>query len=152
MFPNQFNVYLHDTPADSLFERAARSLSHGCVRVEQPEALAKYVLRDQPDWDAERIHAAMHGGEETTVKLKTPLPVYLGYWTARARQDGTLQFRPDVYDVDSRLTSRLADRLNRLKQASTAAAAATTVREPAARAATGRAAAKATAGRPAKKS
>jgi L,D-transpeptidase YcbB len=130
MFPNQFNVYLHDTPADSLFERAARSLSHGCVRVEHPEELAKYVLRDQPEWDSERITAAMHAGEEKTVKLKTPLPVYLGYWTARARPDGTLQFRRDVYDVDSRLTTRLADRLGRLKQASTAAAAATTVREP----------------------
>ena len=131
MFPNQFNVYLHDTPADSLFERAARSLSHGCVRVEQPEELAKYVLRDQPDWDTDRIHSAMHGGEEKTVKLKSPLPVYLGYWTARARPDGTVQFRRDVYDVDSRLTARLADRLNRLKQASTAAVAATTVKEAA---------------------
>jgi L,D-transpeptidase YcbB len=132
MFPNQFNVYLHDTPADSLFERAARSLSHGCVRVEQPEELARYVLRDQPEWTAERIADAMHGGEEKTVKLKAPLPVYLGYWTARANPDGTVQFRRDVYDVDSRLTTRLADRLKRLKQSSTAAAAATTVKEPAA--------------------
>jgi murein L,D-transpeptidase YcbB/YkuD len=152
MFPNQFNVYLHDTPADSLFERAARSLSHGCVRVEQPEALARYVLRDQPDWDAERIHSAMHGGEETTVKLKMPLPVYLGYWTARARPDGSLQFRRDVYDVDSNLTSRLGDRLNRLKQASAAAAEATTVREPGPRPATGAASPKASRARPAKKS
>ncbi len=60
MFPNQFNVYLHDTPADSLFSRASRSFSHGCVRVEQPEKLAEYVLRDQPDWTPERITEAMH--------------------------------------------------------------------------------------------
>jgi len=125
MFPNQFNVYLHDTPADSLFERAARSLSHGCVRVEQPQALAEYVLRDQPEWTPERIAAAMHAGEEKTVKLKKPLPVYLGYWTARARPDGLVQFRRDVYDVDSRLTARLADRLNRLRQSTAAAATAT---------------------------
>jgi L,D-transpeptidase YcbB len=130
MFPNQFNVYLHDTPADSLFERAARSLSHGCVRVEQPQALAEYVLRDQPEWTAERINAAMHAGEEKHVKLKTPLPVYLGYWTARARPDGMLQFRRDVYNVDTRLTARLEDRLNRLRQSSAAATAATTVQEP----------------------
>jgi murein L,D-transpeptidase YcbB/YkuD len=134
MFPNQFNVYLHDTPADSLFGRAARSLSHGCVRVEQPEELAKYVLRDQPEWDRDRIEEAMHGGEEKIAKLKTPLPVYLGYWTARARPDGTVQFRRDVYDVDSRLTTRLADRLNRLKQISAAAAVATTATQPAAQA------------------
>ena len=60
MFPNQFNVYLHDTPADSLFARASRSLSHGCVRLEQPEKLAEYVLRDQPEWTPERIAEAMH--------------------------------------------------------------------------------------------
>jgi murein L,D-transpeptidase YcbB/YkuD len=130
MFPNQYDVYLHDTPADSLFERAARSLSHGCVRVEQPEALAKYVLGDQPEWTPERISEAMHAGEEKTVKLKHALPVYLGYWTARVRPDGLVQFRRDVYDVDNRLTARLADRLNRLKQSSEAAAAATTVKEP----------------------
>ena len=69
MFPNQFNVYLHDTPADSLFARATRSFSHGCVRLEQPDKLAQYVLGDQPAWTPERIDQAMHGGQETTVKL-----------------------------------------------------------------------------------
>src|ERR1700741_4558810 len=70
MFPNQYNVYLHDTPADSLFARATRSFSHGCVRVEQPDALAQFVLRDQPAWTSERIEEAMHGEDETIVKLK----------------------------------------------------------------------------------
>jgi len=130
MFPNQFNVYLHDTPADSLFGRSARSLSHGCVRLEQPQALAEYVLRDQPEWDSARITAAMHAGEEKHVKLKPPLPVYLGYWTARARPDGTVQVRKDVYNVDGRLTAKLADRLNRLRASSAAAVAATTVQDP----------------------
>ena len=74
MFPNQFNVYLHDTPADSLFARASRSFSHGCVRLEQPEKLAEYVLRDQPEWTPERITEAMHGGEERTVRLKAAAP------------------------------------------------------------------------------
>ncbi len=116
MFPNTFNVYLHDTPADSLFARAARSLSHGCVRVEQPEALAQYVLADQPSWTPEKIQTAMHGDEETTVKLREPIPVYLGYWTARVSPDGVLQFRSDVYGVDGRQTQLLAERVTRLKQ------------------------------------
>jgi L,D-transpeptidase YcbB len=107
MFPNQFNVYLHDTPADSLFARATRSFSHGCVRIAQPEALAEYVLRDQPDWTPERIASAMHGREETTVKLKSPLPVYLGYLTARVTPDGLVQFRKDIYGIDEQQTALL---------------------------------------------
>jgi murein L,D-transpeptidase YcbB/YkuD len=122
MFPNQFNVYLHDTPADSLFARATRSLSHGCVRVEQPEALAQYVLADQPDWTPERIRAAMRSGQERTVKLKAPLPVYLGYWTARVSADGLLQFRDDLYKVDARQMTLLAEALERLKTRAKAAA------------------------------
>ncbi|HEY0873432.1 MAG TPA: L,D-transpeptidase family protein [Vicinamibacterales bacterium] len=127
MFPNQFNVYLHDTPSGSLFERATRSFSHGCVRVEDPVALARYLLRDQPAWTADRIREAMHAGQETSVKLKTPIPVYLGYWTARVRPDNTVQFRPDVYRVDRRLSARLDDRLERLRKTAAAAAKATTV-------------------------
>ena len=127
MFPNQFNVYLHDTPADSLFERATRSFSHGCVRVEDPVALAEYVLRDQPEWTRERIQEAMNAGEEQSVKLTSAIPVYLGYWTARVRPDGSVQFRPDVYDIDSRLTARLSDRLERLRRTGEAATKATTL-------------------------
>ena len=78
MFPNQFNVYLHDTPMDSLFARASRSFSHGCVRLENPLALAEYVLRDQPQWTRERIQEAMHAEQERTVKLRAAIPVYLG--------------------------------------------------------------------------
>ncbi|MEX1129296.1 MAG: L,D-transpeptidase family protein [Vicinamibacterales bacterium] len=127
MFPNQFNVYLHDTPAESLFERAARSFSHGCVRLEDPVALAKYVLRDQPEWTDDRIREAMHAGTETHVKLEAPIPVFLGYWTARVRPDNTVQFRKDVYQVDRRLQARLDDRLARLRRSAEAAEVATTV-------------------------
>jgi murein L,D-transpeptidase YcbB/YkuD len=124
MFPNQYNVYLHDTPADSLFARASRSFSHGCVRLEQPMALAEYVLKDQPEWTRERIEAAMHSGEEQHVKLKQPIPVYLGYWTARVSADGIVQFRKDVYGIDGRQTSLLADRLARLRKSAAAATSA----------------------------
>ena len=125
MFPNQFNVYLHDTPAHSLFARASRSLSHGCVRLEQPEKLAEYVLRDQPEWTPERIAEAMHGGEERVVKLKEPLPVYIGYWTARVTPDHLVQFRRDVYGIDARLTAKLPERLGRLRTSALAAVTAT---------------------------
>jgi murein L,D-transpeptidase YcbB/YkuD len=122
MFPNQFNVYLHDTPTDSLFERASRSFSHGCVRLEQPEELARYVLADQPEWTPERIEEAMHGGVEKTVKLTSPIPVYLGYWTARTSADGILQFRDDLYGIDARQTAILQSTLARLTAKASAAA------------------------------
>lgn len=124
MFPNQYNVYLHDTPADSLFARASRSFSHGCVRIEQPQALAEYLLRDQSEWTSASIQAAMHAQEERHVKLREPVPVYLGYFTARVSADGVMQFRKDVYEIDGRLTARLADRLQRLRKAAAAAAVA----------------------------
>ncbi|HTM23863.1 MAG TPA: L,D-transpeptidase family protein, partial [Vicinamibacterales bacterium] len=126
MFPNQYNVYLHDTPADSLFARAVRSFSHGCVRLEQPEALAEYVLRDQPDWTRDRIEAAMHGGEEKTVKLREPLPVYLGYWTARVAADGILQIRGDLYGIDARQQALLAAALEHRRAQAAKASRSTT--------------------------
>ncbi len=122
MFPNQFNVYLHDTPADSLFTRASRSFSHGCVRLEDPLALAQYVLRDQPEWTKEKIAEAMQSGEEKHVKLKSAIPVYLGYWTASVGNDGIVQFRRDVYGIDGQLTVKVKDRLERLRKSGVAAA------------------------------
>ena len=122
MFPNQFNVYLHDTPADSLFTRASRSFSHGCVRLEDPVAMAQYVLRDQPEWTKEKIAEAMHSGEEKHVKLKEAIPVYLGYWTASVGNDGIVQFRKDVYGIDGQLTAKVKDRLERLRKSGTAIA------------------------------
>jgi murein L,D-transpeptidase YcbB/YkuD len=130
MFPNQYNVYLHDTPADSLFARASRSFSHGCVRLERPDALAEYVLRDRPEWTRERIAEAMHAQDEKTVRLRTPIPVYLGYWTARVAADGITQFRKDVYGIDARQTSRLADRLKRMRKTAAAAAMAVNLAAP----------------------
>jgi murein L,D-transpeptidase YcbB/YkuD len=123
MFPNQYNVYLHDTPADSLFARAARSFSHGCVRVEEPEALAAYLLRNQQDWNEERIAEAMRAGEEKIVKLEEPIPVYFGYWTAWPTADG-VQFTDDLYEIDRRQTALVAERLARLKKTSNAGPAA----------------------------
>ena len=131
MFPNQFNVYLHDTPVDSLFARASRSFSHGCVRLEEPEKLAAYVLHDQPEWTAERITEAMHAGEERIVKLKKSIPVYLGYWTARATLDQQVQFRKDVYGIDASQGIKLAERIQRMKTSALAAQSAVAPDKPA---------------------
>jgi len=100
MFPNPYNVYLHDTPADALFQRETRAFSHGCVRLEEPEKLAEYVLKDQPEWTADRLRAAMHASTQTHVTLHEKIPVYLVYLTARASADGRVFFFRDVYGRD----------------------------------------------------
>ena len=102
LFPNPFNVYLHDTPADTLFSRRGRALSHGCVRLEQPEALAQYVLRDASEWDDARIREAMHPGVEQLVALKEKIPVHIVYFTAWPTGDGRFDTWPDVYGYDAK--------------------------------------------------
>jgi L,D-transpeptidase YcbB len=108
LFPNKHNVYLHDTPGDHLFARPVRAFSHGCVRVEEPERFAQYILRDRPEWDAARIRAAMKSGVETQVRLNAAIPVHLVYFTAWVDDQGGLQFRPDIYSYDRRATSATA--------------------------------------------
>jgi murein L,D-transpeptidase YcbB/YkuD len=101
VFPNHFSVYLHDTPNDRLFFKEKRCLSHGCIRIEDPIAMAKYVTRDQPEWTEPRIRDAMSAGREQTVKLKTPIPVHIGYWTAWVEPDGrTVTYTDDPYKID----------------------------------------------------
>ncbi len=101
IFPNHFSVYLHDTPEDKLFFREKRAFSHGCIRVEQPIELARYVLGDQPEWTDPRIRAAMNANKEQTVTLKQKLPVHIGYWTAWVEPDGkTVTFTDDPYGID----------------------------------------------------
>jgi len=109
MFPNRFNIYLHDTPARKLFDRPVRTLSHGCVRVEDPVQLADFVLDGQGDWDEEKIRAAMEDPKAArgrTVSLERPVPVYLIYLTAFVR-DGEPHFRNDPYGKDRRALARL---------------------------------------------
>ena len=99
--PNPFNVYLHDTPNDALFLRPQRAFSHGCVRLEKPEALARWVLADVPGWSPARIAAGMRAGRESLVALPTPIPVSIGYFTVWVDADGTVRFFPDVYRHDA---------------------------------------------------
>jgi murein L,D-transpeptidase YcbB/YkuD len=103
IFPNNFSVYLHDTPGDALFNKERRALSHGCIRVEKPVELAEYVLGDRPEWTSQRIRAAMGANREQTVTLKTHLPVHIGYWTAWVEPDGkTVTYTDDPYGIDAK--------------------------------------------------
>jgi L,D-transpeptidase YcbB len=106
VFPNRFNIYMHDTPARSLFARNARSESHGCIRLEHPEQFADYVLAGDPAWTPDRIREAMESDTNRAVPVKRKLPVYIVYLTAFVR-DGQLQFRQDVYGSDDRAITRL---------------------------------------------
>ena len=106
MFPNRFNVYLHDTPGRGIFDRAERAFSSGCIRVEKPIELALHLIGDQ-GWTPEAIRTVVDRRVERTVTLRTPIPVHLLYWTAWADADGTLHFRRDVYERDPALGAAL---------------------------------------------
>jgi len=100
LFPNRYNVYIHDTPADALFSRIGRAFSHGCIRVEEPETLAQYVLRDRAEWTPDAILTAMRAGDERHVKLNSPIPVHIVYLTSWVDDAGGLHFQPDIYGYD----------------------------------------------------
>ena len=99
MFPNPYLVYLHDSPAKSLYEQDQRTFSSGCIRVQQPFELTELVLND-PEWNRQKIDAVIATKETRTVNLKTPIPVLLLYWTAQPRPDGQVVFRNDIYGRD----------------------------------------------------
>jgi murein L,D-transpeptidase YcbB/YkuD len=109
VFPNQEDVYMHGTPAPELFSRSRRDFSHGCVRVEDPVALAEWALEDQPEWTRDRILSAMAGTQPLHVKLLRPIPVILFYTTTVVMpEDGTIHFAEDIYLHDARLDRALA--------------------------------------------
>ena len=106
MLPNKFDVYLHDTPARSLFSQQVRTFSHGCTRIEKPIELAEYLLRDA-GWTREKILDSIAKGKERKVSIPHPLNVNFLYLTAWVDQEGTLQFRNDIYGRDKRLEKAL---------------------------------------------
>jgi murein L,D-transpeptidase YcbB/YkuD len=109
MFPNQYSIYLHSTPAVGLFTRTRRDFSHGCVRVEKPVELASWILRDRTEWPADKIQEAMDTGDDNkTVGLKKTIPVAIFYATAYVEPDGTIDFTRDIYDYDKLLDETLA--------------------------------------------
>lgn len=109
IFPNSHNIYLHDTPAKTLFESDQRAFSHGCIRVAQPKRLAAYLLKDQPEWSEVKMEEAMHAGKERWVTIKHPVPVFITYFTAWVDEQGSIQFRKDIYKRDERLAEMMLE-------------------------------------------
>ena len=106
VFPNNNNIYLHHTPAPQLFARDRRDFSHGCIRIEDPVALAQFVLRNDPAWPEPRIREAMARGQSATLRLAEPLPVVIAYSTALVKQ-GKAHFFADLYGQDPLLERAL---------------------------------------------
>ena len=103
LFPNNYNIYMHDTPARSLFGETRRAFSHGCIRLAEPEWLARFLLRNDSTWTQDAIRKAMLANKERTVTLKQPIPVFIGYFTAWVDSKGQLNFRNDVYGHDAKM-------------------------------------------------
>ncbi len=115
MFPNQYDIYLHSTPAPYLFDHSRRDFSHGCIRVQQPADLAVWVLdgqldKDKQPWDMNKVQAAFNDESQNnrTVGLKTPLPIVIFYVTAEVEDDGEVHFFDDIYGYDADLQTVLA--------------------------------------------
>jgi murein L,D-transpeptidase YcbB/YkuD len=104
LFPNDYNIYLHDTPNHELFGKDVRAFSHGCIRVEKPSELAQWVL----GWPAEKVDSAMKGTDNHQINLPSKIPVYIVYFTTFA-QDGHLNFGNDLYDRDSKLVAEMSE-------------------------------------------
>ena len=107
MFPNPYNVYLHDTPSRNLFSRSQRTFSSGCIRISNPVELAEYLLKFDPKWNRDAIKTASTSGKQRVVNLPRTMPVYLVYWTAWVDEEGLVNFRDDIYQRDKPMTRAL---------------------------------------------
>ena len=101
MFPNRYNIYLHDTPSKHLFVKPYRAFSHGCIRLEKPMELAHYLFKDDPKWTKEKLDATLNKRKNKRINLATPVPIYLLYFTAWVNDQEELFFLPDVYKRDN---------------------------------------------------
>jgi L,D-transpeptidase YcbB len=114
MFPNQYDIYLHSTPATQLFSRTRRDFSHGCVRVQKPDELAAWLLdgqkdKDGQDWDIDKVRDALNNQPDNhQVNLKTPIPIVIFYVTAEVEDDGDVRFFDDIYGYDAEMQKVLA--------------------------------------------
>ncbi|RYG52464.1 MAG: hypothetical protein EOO01_06515 [Chitinophagaceae bacterium] len=107
LFPNSYNIYFHDTPSKSLFEREQRAFSHGCIRLQKPFELAQYLLRHQPQWTEDSIRVAMDQDNETWVTLPSAVPVFITYLTSYVDNNGDIHFTRDIYGHDKKLEEKL---------------------------------------------
>jgi L,D-transpeptidase YcbB len=107
MFPNNYHIYLHDTPAKGLFGDNKRAFSHGCIRVENPKKLAIYLLKNQTVWNEQKIDEVLETDTQTGIKVNPFMPVYIAYFTAWVDANGQLNFRNDLYNLDSKLSKEV---------------------------------------------
>jgi len=107
LFPNNFNVYMHDTPKRHLFDRQGRTFSHGCIRLEKPIDLAEYLLKNEPGWSKKQILKKIGTGERHVITLRNPIPVHIVYLTVWTGPDGLTYFRDDLYEYDHLLDTAM---------------------------------------------
>ena len=107
IFPNNFSIYLHDTPSRNIFNVSNRAFSHGCIRVENPMKLALYILRNNPNWNQKNIQLSINNKKTITVQVKPTLPVYIVYFTAWIGNSGDINFRNDLYNLDYQLEKEI---------------------------------------------
>jgi murein L,D-transpeptidase YcbB/YkuD len=107
LFPNNYSIYLHDTPSKNLFKEDKRAFSHGCIRVSEPAWLATWLLRADSTWTDAAIDKAMHASKEKYVTLKNEIPVFIGYFTAWVDREGRLNFRDDIYGHDKKMMEKM---------------------------------------------
>ncbi|WP_300597487.1 L,D-transpeptidase family protein [Niabella sp.] len=107
LFPNSYDIYFHDSPAKSLFNRDKRSFSHGCIRLKEPAKFAEYVLSDTAKWSTQKIDSAMNSGKEKFVRVKRPIPVLITYFTAWVDDNDRLNFREDIYGHDAIIAKKM---------------------------------------------
>jgi len=107
LFPNSYNIYLHDSPAKKLFGEEKRTFSHGCIRIADAEKMANWILRNRPEWTSEKIKIGMNSYKEKYITVTGQLPVFIGYFTAYVDAAGQLNFRDDIYGHDKKLAKYL---------------------------------------------
>ncbi len=107
LFPNSFNIYMHDTPDKGFFDRSERDLSHGCIRLKDAPKMANFLLRNSPEWTPEKIDEAMNSGKEQFVSLKVHVPVIITYYTAWVDDEGGLHFADDIYGHDKKMAQKM---------------------------------------------
>jgi len=111
IFPNKFSIYLHDTPARTLFDKTKRTFSSGCIRIEKPMELAAYLLTDNSKWTYEKLTAAVDSKKTRTILLSDPINIHILYWTAWVDKNGIVNFRDDIYGRDRQLNIALNEKI-----------------------------------------
>lgn len=110
IFPNSYNIYMHDTNHRELFVKTDRALSSGCIRLSQPREMAEYILAKDNNWSKEKIKEVLKSQQNYSVILKEPIMVHMQYWTVFVDENGILNFRKDIYNRDQKLINALNEK------------------------------------------